>query len=63
MFHRDLTHKWKLPFAQRCVIQINRWIGSVFWTLVGGLATFKEEPLTPRDALIKAGCAKYWEEV
>ena len=60
--HIDRTHQL-IPFAEHCVIQTYRLARSVFQTSVGGLATFKEELPTPRDALIKAGCAKCWEGV
>lgn len=38
-------------FANCFVIQINRWAGSVLQAL-----SFKEDLLTPRETLIKAGC-------
>ena len=40
------------------VNQTNRWAGSVFRGSVWSPANFKEELLAPREALIKAGCAK-----
>ena len=49
--------------AEHCVIQTNRWGGSVIQTSVKGPATFTEELPAPREALIKAGCAKCQEGV
>ena len=58
VFCRALRHKQNLPTnAFCCAIQTNTWAGSVFRTSVGGLATFKEKLLAPKEALIKAACA------
>ena len=38
--------------------QTNRWAGSMFWRSVWSPVNFKEKLLAPREALIKAGCAK-----
>ena len=67
VFCRALKHKYRtyrlITFAEHCVIQTNRWAGSVFRTSMGGHATFKEELQAPIEALIKAGCAKCREGV
>ena len=52
-----------MPFAEHCLIETNRWTRSVFRILMQGPATFEEELPAPREALIKAGCAKCREEI
>ena len=36
-----------MPFAEHCVIQTNRWAGSVFRTSLGGPEIFKAELPAP----------------
>ena len=40
-------------FLEHCVIQANRWAGSVFGTTVGSPVNFKEEMPAPTVTLIK----------